>query len=629
MTSTLCPTLGTDPAVLFASGGYATFMNLAPRTFDEALRMSETLGNFAVTPISFNATFNFEDQLTPFRRPARPELDMDAFDFHAPAAPGAAPVFIPQNPTLTPAPEFNTPDPNVIYGPRPNVPVVVEPIAPARPDALVIPEAPDIDLPPLPTFVQLNLPSVPQIDLPEFSAERPVFVEPSLGGNFGFTPGVYTSDMKAQLVAKLSTWMQGQEALPPQIEEALFGRGRERVDLETRRSIEERVGEFANRGFTEPGGALAASIDSIIRNGLDRKAEFARETSIKSFDEALANTRLAVQQGIAYEQIAVNLFIEEQRLTLAAAQNVRDTALAIYAAKREAFVARLDAYRTDATVFAERIRALLSRVELYKAQIEGEKAKGEINEQRTRIYAEQVRALSVTADLYRAQVDGVRAQAEANKTVFDAFRAEVEAYEARWSAYGKEVDAYRSQIEAENSKVTVHRNLVDAFATRTQAWGTEANNKIALERLRVDQHGQRLQAWRGDLDRMLALIQAETARIGATAQGTDAQARIYQADAAVESAASAAADRTFELGLNRENARVNTALRAAEIRIQENVQLTQVLLEARRTLTQVLSNLASAAMSAMNFSASVSSSRSDSKACSTSYTWSGEAPDLV
>lgn len=629
MTSTLCPTLSADPAVLFASGGYTTFMSLAPRTFDQALRMTETIGNFAVAPISFNATFNFEDQLTPFERPLRPDVDLDAFAFHAPASPGAAPTFIPQDPPLSPAPEFDIADPSVSYGLRPSTPVVAEPVAPARPDALVIPDAPNITMPAPPTFVQLNLPAVPQIDIAELSSDRPVFVEPSLGGNFGFTPSTYTSELQARLVAKLSTWMEGQEALPPQVEEALFGRGRERVDLENRRAIDERMGEFANRGFTEPGGALAASIDSILRNGQDRKAEFARETSITSFNEALANTRLSVQQGIALEQVTVNLFIEEQRLTLAAAQNVRDTALAIYAAKREAFIARLDGYRTDATVYAERIRAMLSRVELYRAQIDGEKAKGEINEQRTRIYAEQIRALSVTSELYRAQVDGVRAQAEANKTIFDAFRAEVEAYEARWAAYGKEVDAYKSQIEAENSKVTVHRNLVDAYATRVTAWGTTEGNKIARERLRVDQHGQRLQAWRGDLDRMLALIQAETARISATAQGTDAQARIYQADAAVESAASAASDRTFELGLNRENARVNTELRRAEIDIQQNIQLTQVLLEARKTLTQVLSQLASASMSAMNFSANVSSSRSDSKACSTSYSWSGEAPDLA
>lgn len=628
MTSTLCPTLSTDPAVLFATGGYNTFMSLAPRTFNEALRLTETLGDFAVTPISFNATFNFDEQLAPFRRPERPDVDLEEFRFNTPAPPGAAPEYVPNNVSAAPAPEFSAPDPVVVYGPRPNTPVVAEPIAPARPAQLEIPASPDLLMPALPTFVQLNLPAVPVIDLPEFSSERPVFVEPGLGGQFSFTPGQYTSVLRDQLVAKLGTWMEGQEALPPQVEEALFGRGRERIDLETRRAVAERVGEFADRGFTEPGGPLAASIDSILRNGQDRKAEFARDAYIKSFDEALANTRLAVQQGIAYEQLAVNLFIEEQRLTLAAAQNTRDTALAIYAAKREAFLARLDGYRTDATVYAERIRGELARVEVYRAQIEGEKAKGEINEQRVRVYTEQVRALTARVDIYRAQVDAVRAQADTQRALFDAFRSEVEAYEARWSAYGKEVDAYRAQVEAENSKVTVHRNLVDAFATRTQAWGTQEGNKIAMERLRTDQHGQRLQAWRAGLERFGELVRAESGRIGALAQGVDAQARIYQADAAVESAASAASDRTFELGLNRENARVQTELERARVEIQQNVNLSQLLLEARRTLTQVLSQLASASMSAMNFSANVSSSRSDSKSCSTSYSWSGEAPDL-
>ena len=629
MTSTLCPTLGSDPAVIFASGGYSTFMNLAPRTFDQALNLTQTLGNFAITPIDFNVSFDFPDQLAPFQRPLRPDIDMARFDFNAPASVPSAPVFVGAEPVLDAAPSFDVADPQLVFGPRPDTPVVVEPIAPARPDAIEIPDAPNLVMPALPSFVQLNLPSVPVIEIPEFSSDRPVFVEPGLSGSFGFTPTAYTSALKDRLEAKLATWMEGQEALPPQIEEALFSRGRERVDIENRRAIDERVGEFANRGFTEPSGALAASLDSILRNGQDRKAEFNRDVTIKAFDEALANTRLAVQQGIALEQVATNIHIEEQRLTLAAAQNVRDTALAIYAAKREAFVARLDGYRTDATVYAERIRAQLSRVELYKAQIEGEKAKGEINEQRVRVYAEQVRSLTVAADLYRATVDGLRAKADVQKSIFDAFRAEVDAFEARWSAYGKEVDAYRAQIEAENSKATVHRNLVDAYATRTTAWGTKVGNQIAVKRLGIDQHGQRLSAWRGDLDRMLAMVQAETARIGAVAQGTDAAARIYQADAAVESAASAATDRTFQLGLDRENARVQTELKEAEIRIQENIQLTQILAEVRRTLTTVLSQLAASSMSAMNFSANVSSSRSDSKACSTSYSWSGEAPDLA
>ena len=50
-------------------------------------------------------------------------------------------------------------------------------------------------------------------------------------------------------------------------------------------------------------------------------------------------------------------------------------------------------------------------------------------------------------------------------------------------------------------------------------------------------------------------------------------------------------------------------------------------LEKVRAQAQVLAQLAASALSAMNFSASVSSGRSQSVGCSTSFNWSGEVPD--
>ena len=72
----------------------------------------------------------------------------------------------------------------------------------------------------------------------------------------------------------------------------------------------------------------------------------------------------------------------------------------------------------------------------------------------------------------------------------------------------------------------------------------------------------------------------------------------------------------------------NVTSKEAEIRIQENIQLTNLVVEVRKTLAQVLSQLAASSMSAMNFSANVSSARSASRSCATSVAWTGEAPDL-
>lgn len=622
-----CPTLSADPAVIFADGGYSVFMDLAPRTFNQALSYANRLNDLLIEPISFNASFDFDGQLAPFQRPTRPSIDDAAFNFNRPADPPDAPTFEPQMPAETPAPTFTTPDPVIQLAPAPDRPLVDAPQRPSNLLDLAIPTAPNYALPQLPTFEQLNLPAPPSITLPAFEGQRPVFDEPHINENFAWSPTEYTSDLLDRVKAKVEAMMDGGIGLEP-VMDALFQRGRARLDVEVQRAIDTRTDEFASRGFSEPNGILALAIDEIVQGGIEAKAALNNEITIEEYRELVNNVRFAVQQGIALEQVATNLHIQEQQLALRAAEFLRETALALLNARIAVFNARLQAYQTDAQVLSARIQAELARVEVFRAQIEGERVRGEINEQRVRIYSEQVRAVGLMADFYRTQVEAVKAQADVERGKIEVYKADVDAYSARWRAFGEEVGAYKAQMDAENVKATVHKNLVEAFATRVQAWGTTEGNRIARERLRVDQHGQTLQAWRGTLDRMLALVEAEKARIGGQAQRADALARIYTADAGVETAASAATDRSFQLGLEKENARVNTALRAAEIRIQENIQLTNMLIDVHRTQAQVLSQLAASSMSAMNFSASVSSSRSQGKSCSMGVSWSGEAPDL-
>ena len=623
-----CPfIIAGDPAVIFADGGYSVFMDLAPRAFNDASNYAGQLTQIAIEPMQFTANFDFDGTLAPFQRPPRPTINEAGFNFTMPAEPPAPPTYTPGVVTPAPAPTFTTPDPTLNFAPAPAPPVVDDPQPPANPADLTIPVSPDYVLPPVPTLEELNLPSAPSITLPTFEGERPVFVEPPLNENWSWNPTPYVSDLLDRVKAKVEFMMDGGLGLEP-IEAVIFQRGRARIDLEVRRNIDTRTAEFASRGFSEPNGILAQAVDELLQGGLDAKAELNSQITIESYRELVQNVRFAVQNGIALEQVATNLHIQEQQLALRAAEFQRETSLAILNARITVFNARMAAYQTDAQVFATRIQAALAHVELYRAQLEGERIRGEINQQRVQIYAEQLRALNVMADFYRSQIQAVQAQADVERTKIERFKAMVDAYSARWRAYGEQVGAYKAQMDAENVKATVHRNLVDAFATRVQAWGTAEGNKIALERLAIDQSGQRIAVWRGQLDKMLALIQAETARIGGQAQRADALARIYTADAGVETAASAATDRSFQLGLEKENAEVNAALKAAEIRIQENIQLVSLLMDARKTQAQVMAQLAASAMSAMNFSASVSSARSISKSCASSVTWTGEAPDL-
>lgn len=613
--------------MLYVSDGHKTFMNLATRTYELAIQQSGQLAGFTALPTTFTVNFDYNAGQIPFQRPLTPRIDAADFELRAPPDPARPPVFEPQTPDLTELPDESFPAPSLSYGPKPSHPNLVAPTPPRRPGALVVPEAPGYVMPALPSFIELRLPDVPEIRLPLFDGERPVFVEPPFNEDWAFSPQAYVSALLDKLRDKVGAWLDGEAALPLAIERALFERGRGRIEQETAASVEQAFEDFAARGFTQPPGMLIARIDAARQVGQSRLAEYSREVAIKQYEESLANMRLAVERGIALEGVAINLHTEEQRLALQAAQFLRESAIAVLNARISAFNARLQAYQTEAQVFAERIRAELAKVEVYRAQIEGERARGEINEQRVRLYGEQIRALNGLADLYRARVEGVKAQADVERSIIESFKAEVDAYGARWDAFGKEWDGYRASVEAENSKVTVHRNLIEAFSTKVQAVNAGNGARLDRERLRIAQHGQQIAVFQSDLERIRALLAAEQARLGAVAQRTDAQARIYTAQGSVEQSASAAADRTFQLGLERENARVNTQLKAAEIRVQENIQLTSLLLEVRKMLAQVMGQLAASSASAVNYSAAVSSSRSEAKSCSTDFNFQGEIAD--
>ena len=614
-------------AATVVSNAYERFTNLANQTYTLALGATDQLGGFAINPVAFNASFNFEDALTSFQRPTRPEVDFEAFRVNAPPMPVAPEGFQSVDIALTPAPTFDVQAPELRQIPAPERPDIVAPGDAPRFDPVVMPDRPEFELPPLPTLETLNLPAAPDIQLPVFAATAPEYDVPELNEVWSFEPQAYVSQMLDTVKGRLGSMLAGGTGLPEPIERALFQRGRARLDEEAMRATQQVYGEFASRGWSEPNGMLASRVDQITQNSQNRAADLNRDVVIQVHNVEIENLRFAVQQGIALETAFAGLHLEEQRLMLAAAQFLRDSSIAVLNARIAVFNARLQAYQTEASVFTERVRAELAKAEVYRAEIEGARVRGEINEQRVRLYGEQVRTVGVLADVYRTQVQAVQAEVETNTQRIEAFRAEVQAYSERWRAHVSEWEGYRAGIDAEGRRADVYGTLAQAFATRVGAWDREQNVKIERERLRIGQHDQRLRVWDGELRRVLALLETERTRVGAVAQGANAVAQLYAADASVSQAESAAHDRTFELGLRREEARVNVDLRQGEIRIQENIQLLTLLARTRETLAQVFSQLSASTMSAINFSASVGSSTSQSASCSTSFNYSGEIAD--
>lgn len=626
MVTTWCPATG-DFAALLVDQAHTKFMNRGDDLYETVINNLGDLTDLEPPTYSFSIDFDFDGQLTPFQRPARPTLNEAAFQFVSPPAVGNAPGYTPTPLTFVTAPDLDIAEPTLNLPPTPVAPNLTLPVAPPPPGELEMPIEPDYTLPPVPTFEQLNLPSAPNIQLPEFTATAPVWVEPPFTENWSFSPDAYERVLLDDLTAKLRPMIQGAKALPEAIEDAIFQKGRSRIEVEANRGVEQAFAEFAARGFTEPPGQLAGRVQEIRQGGANQIAEFSRDAAFKQFEESLANLRFAITQGAALEGVFIQLHIEEQRFLLQAATFQRESAIAVLNARISIFNARQQAYAVEAQVFESRLRASLAIIEVYRAQIEGELAKGQINEQRVRLYEGLLRGVQVLADFYRNRLEAVKVRTDADRNIVERYKAEVSAYDSRIRAYGEEWRGFGAAADAEGKRADIFRALVDARVKKVDAWQTGENFKLEAERLRMSQHGQQLQVWDGELRRFLAQMEGERSRLAAVGQFADSQTRLYTADASIESAASAATDRSYQLGLERARAYVDTQLRQAELVITQMKGLFDQLIAIKDAAARVGSQLAASSWSAVNYNAGVSSGHSDSRSCSTNFSFAGEVAD--
>jgi len=602
------------------------YLNRADQFYGMISQNLAVLDDILPTKVPFNFHFNAPQPLTTFVRPLTPNLNESDFALRPVGNVSAPPSFVanPITPTAPP-PDNHLAPPLLTFIPKPDKPNVTVPALPPDPAPLHFPNAPTYALPPVPTFEQLQLPALPVITLPEFTATLPTLIEPPFNEDWTFTPTAYTSTLKDLLYTTIEGMLKvNRTALPDAIEAAIFQKGRSRQEIQTRREVETALNEFASRGFNLPHGMLTAQVREIRQRGQDRMAEYNRDAVIKQYEETLQNLRLALAQGAALEGVYINLHIEQQRFALEAARHVRESAMTVLQYRLTVFQARMEGYKIQAQVLEQRIRAELAKVELFRAQLEGERVRGEINQQRVKLYAEQLRSIGLLADVYKTQVEAVKVQADTQRLVFERYKTAMDGYDSRWRAYAAEMQGYGTSISAETARVDIFKAMNEAHAKRVDAWHSGEQMKLEHERLRIQQYGQQLQAWQGHIALRSSDIELEKTRLGAVSTLAGAKTQLYGAQADVAKAESAANDRSFELVLASNKAQLEADIKRAELHLQQARALVDQMISINETKAKVGTQLISSAYSAVNYSAGISSSSSQSQNCSTSFSFSGD-----
>lgn len=623
-----CPITFGGAASTIVGNAQSHFFELGAATYSAATNaLSNLMSINPGAPIPAPVSFNFDGVLQPFQRPPRPDMDAD-MTFNMPAPPGAPPEAGAMAAlVLDPQPTIDAAAPTLSFPNKPDTPSVEAPVKPSVNFNLLMPTAPDAPLPALPTPEELNLPTVPDINFAQMTSTLPELIEPPFDDDWGFEAEAYASDLKASLLAALDPMLKSKKALPEHIEAAIFQKGRSRIELETNRNVEDVYAEFGSRGFDVPNGLINGGVLEARQKGQDQIAQFNLEAVVKQYEETIGNLRHAIVHGAALEGTYINLHVEMQRFALEAARNQREGAVAVLNYRLGVFSARMEGYKAEAQAVEARIRAELGKVELFRAQIEGERARGEINTQRVQLYGEQIKAVGLLYDQYKTAMQAVEIQAGIEKVRVDAYKSEVDAFDARWRAHASEWQGYSAGMEGEGKRVEVFKALLDAGMKRVDAWGIAQNVKIEAAKLNIGYEGLKADTWKAGLSGFVAQVQAESARVGAVASSIDAKAKMYGADAQIEIAASAAADRTLEVGLQAATAQADVQLKNADTALRRAQFMVENLVSIRSTIAQVAGQLSASAMSAVNYSASASSSFGESYGCSTSFNYSGEVAD--
>lgn len=565
--------------------------------------------------IALGGLSGFQPDYTSSEMPDAPKFDM-AFDGDfslpeiTPTSFGEVGVTIPSGPGLSRVRDI--PD-LAIDGFTPSIQGLTIPDAPT-PTAFSMPDAPTLQDAALPTAPRLEMPLFPVLDeisipdfdfktLPTFDEAAPEFEGSMVNAVLQWKEEPYRTEVMDEVVGKLREIWAGGNGIPVAIEQALWERAAEREDIDLRRALSSLDVEYSSRGFTQPPGVLAAQKQALREESMLRKQTASRDIAIRMAEIHIDNVKFACEQGIAAENIYYNIWSNMAQRQFEAARLQLDSELALFNAQVQLFNARQQAYSVKAEVWKAEIDARLTAL---RAEIDAELARGQLNEQRVKVYSEKISALLSQVEVYKAEMQGAALAEDANRNRIERYKAEVSAMAEKIQADKSRFDAYDSQVRGELGKA----QILDAEARAYSAYvsGQASVADVHAKRTDVDlrRNDLELRAYLGKLEAAKAEMQAQSEKIRAAANAYTADTQRYTAQAQAEGSR-----HQVEITAKEAEIRATIGLYETEIRryiadVEAMISKANLQLEALKSAGQVSSTLAAGAMAGISIGANLS-----------------------
>lgn len=500
----------------------------------------------------------------------------------------------------------------------PTAPVLAHTQAPDKPlidTQIDMPTAPTLTLPDLGALREI--PDFDLQNLPDFDGRVPTldFVPPDVF--IHWQEPQYASEVYDDLVAQIRRWLAGGTGLPTAVEDALFWRARERDNEIARAAQQEAYETWAARGFVMPPGMLNKTLDVIRDKNRAQAAALNRDIMIEAAKWEIENLRHAVTQGIALEGLTINLFENMAKRLFEVAKFRAESQITLYNARIGLYNAQLEGFKATAQLFETRLRAALAKLDVFKARVQ---AASDYNQGAVDVFKARYEGVRQVVEMYKARMDGARLRADVIKTLFDGWRTEVQAYGERLSAEKLKFDAYDSQIRAETAKAGMFEAQTRAYATTVQAVSARSDVKIKNMQMNVEAAKLMIQKYSTDAGVYSARVQASNQRTDSIVRQFTARVDAWRAGVQAKTSQAEVKARVAEASARLQLSYAELQLGEYKVRQQRADLQAQMAMEAAKAAGQYTAQVAAGALSALNVSASISGSGSQSGSDNTNRT---------
>lgn len=451
-------------------------------------------------------------------------------------------------------------------------------------------------------FGGIVMPTAPE-DVTELDVVAPTIRE--------YIPGdAYTSALLTSATAYLQDIIDnGGTGLNPDVENAIWDRGREREARSAREAID-KINEMEVQGFALPPGAY---VDARLKAQTEMdyaNRGHSREVMIKQAELAYTAGKDMMALTIQLESKNMDIANSVEQRLFESTRYATEAGIAIYNAQVQGYVAFVEAYKAKVGAYEAEIRAQIALVDAYKAEIEAEQAKAQVNTALVAQYTAQVNAALSAIDIYKAQIEGIKVKAEIEKMKIEIYGEEIKAYVAKINAYTAGVEGYRASLEAEGVKQRVFQSQVEAYSATVTAAAKDAEVRIAAYRGRIDAN---VAQWEG----YKAAWQGEAAHATAVSAYNQSLSSAFESEVRAVVSFNEVLSKQWQVAIEQAQRVAEIGVSAAKANAELYINSRSLATDAAKVGAQVSAQLGAAALNAINWSQSISTS--NAHAVSTSY----------